>query len=116
LARIEKVNLVRNTQREGLMRSRSRGVEISQAETVLFLDSHCEVEPGWLEPLLERVQLNPRAIVSPVIENINFETFKVMIKTIIIKFYYLNIPSSGPCKGQVFKRFSYLPKRYLKLF
>lgn len=86
MARIEKVNLVRNTQREGLMRSRSRGVEISQAETVLFLDSHCEVEPGWLEPLLERVQLNPRAIVSPVIENINFETFKVMIKTIIIKF------------------------------
>lgn len=88
MARIEKVNLVRNTQREGLMRSRSRGVEISQGEIVLFLDSHCEVEPGWLEPLLERVQLNPRAIVSPVIENINFETFKVIIKTIIIKLLY----------------------------
>ena len=63
--------------RVGLMRSRVAGVEAATADVVVFLDSHCEVEDGWLEPLLDRVAKSPTTIASPVIDNINFDTFKV---------------------------------------
>ncbi len=47
----------------------------AEGEVLVFLDSHCEVEPGWLEPLLSRVRENPRRLASPVIENINLSNF-----------------------------------------
>ena len=42
----------------------------------MFLDSHCEVEADWLQPLLARIQLSTKTIASPVIDNINLNTFE----------------------------------------
>ena len=47
-----KVKLVRTKQREGLIRARVYGADHSSGEVILFLDSHCEANAGWLPPLL----------------------------------------------------------------
>jgi len=76
-----KVKLIRNAQRTGLMRTRMTGVLESSSQVLTFLDSHIEATEGWLEPLLERVQLNPKAIACPVIEEVNDKTFQYKFVT-----------------------------------
>ena len=68
LAHIQKVSVLRNPRREGLMRSRVRGAEAARSEVVTFLDSHCECNNNWLEPLLMRLVEDRTRVVCPVID------------------------------------------------
>ena len=33
-----------------------RGAEVAQSEVLTFMDSHCEVSEGWLQPLLTTIK------------------------------------------------------------
>ncbi|CAF5205189.1 unnamed protein product, partial [Rotaria magnacalcarata] len=69
------VSIIRQRQREGLIRSRLAGAARAKSDTIVFLDSHIEATEGWLEPLLEPIAKNRSVVVAPVIDNIDATTF-----------------------------------------
>ncbi|XP_069049470.1 polypeptide N-acetylgalactosaminyltransferase 16 [Lepisosteus oculatus] len=75
LAQIPKVKCLRNGRREGLIRSRVRGAEAATASILTFLDSHCEVNTEWLQPMLQRVREDHTRVVSPIIDVISLDNF-----------------------------------------
>ncbi|XP_077178712.1 polypeptide N-acetylgalactosaminyltransferase 16 isoform X4 [Paroedura picta] len=75
LTRIPKVKCLRNSRREGLIRSRVRGADTAAAEILTFLDSHCEVNSEWLQPMLQRVKEDYTRVVSPIIDVISLDNF-----------------------------------------
>jgi len=52
------VRLIRNSEREGLIRTRSNGALNARGEIILFLDAHCEVGYNWLPPLIAPIARN----------------------------------------------------------
>lgn len=69
------VRLLRTKRREGLIRARIFGADNARGDVLVFLDSHCEVNVGWLEPLLLRVKHSHQNVAVPVIDIINQDTF-----------------------------------------
>ncbi|XP_077979729.1 polypeptide N-acetylgalactosaminyltransferase 1-like [Glandiceps talaboti] len=63
-------------EREGLIRARLIGANISSGDVITFLDSHCECTEGWLEPMLARIAADKTTVVCPVINIISDETFE----------------------------------------
>ncbi len=49
------VVLVRMPQRKGLMAARVNGAKVATGDTLTFLDSHIEVNVGWLEPQMVKI-------------------------------------------------------------
>ncbi|XP_050549904.1 polypeptide N-acetylgalactosaminyltransferase 3-like [Spodoptera frugiperda] len=54
VAKLDKVKILRNPERKGLVGARLMGARQATGDVLVFLDAHCEVTIGWLEPLLDR--------------------------------------------------------------
>ncbi|XP_069172165.1 polypeptide N-acetylgalactosaminyltransferase 11 isoform X2 [Procambarus clarkii] len=72
----KKISVLQTPQREGLIRARVFGARHASGEVLVFLDSHVEVNVGWLEPLLARVSENRNHVVTPIIDVISPDTFQ----------------------------------------
>lgn len=80
LGSLPKVKLARLRGRNGLMRARNVGIALATAETFVVLDSHIEVNTGWLEPLMGRIAEGKaegvQRVVVPAIDSIHADNFK----------------------------------------
>ncbi|KAG5886089.1 hypothetical protein JTB14_031690 [Gonioctena quinquepunctata] len=72
---LAKVKLFRPDTRQGLIRARLFGFRKARGEVLIFLDSHIEVNLGWIEPLLNRIKEKRTHVVMPIIDIINPDTF-----------------------------------------
>lgn len=70
-----KVRLIRNIERQGLIRSRSRGAQSATGDVIVFLDAHCEVNQDWLPPLLAPIANNRKTLSVPIIDGIDSVNF-----------------------------------------
>jgi polypeptide N-acetylgalactosaminyltransferase len=71
-----KITIIRNTAREGLIRSRMRGADAARGEVVVFVDAHVEMNVNWLEPLLEELSNGSSSIVQPIVDTISTDRLR----------------------------------------
>ncbi|XP_066571779.1 polypeptide N-acetylgalactosaminyltransferase 15-like isoform X2 [Amia ocellicauda] len=76
VAQLEAVKLIRSNKRLGVIGGRGLGAARASGDVIVFMDSHCECHPGWLEPLLDRIAGDRSRVLSPVIDSINWNTFQ----------------------------------------
>lgn len=59
---------IRQPERTGLMRARLAGAAVASGDVIVVLDSHVEVQPQWLEPMLQRIKEDPKVVATPQID------------------------------------------------
>ncbi|EEA06945.1 glycosyl transferase [Cryptosporidium muris RN66] len=75
-SQLDIIKIIRLNTCEGLIRSRILGADASSSSVIVFMDGHCRPKQGWIEPLVHRLKLNTKAIVCPMIEDIDRYTWE----------------------------------------
>ena len=74
---LDKVKLVRTTQREGSTVARLIGASYATGDILSYLDCHVEVNQGWLDPIVTHIQQNNKAVVMSLLDTIKNEDFSI---------------------------------------
>ncbi|KAK3092460.1 hypothetical protein FSP39_003078 [Pinctada imbricata] len=77
------VKFLRTPERQGLIRARIYGANHASGKVVIFLDSHCEVNKEWIQPLLARISENSKVVAVPVIDIINQDTLEYQASPLV---------------------------------
>eukprot|EP00921_Rhytidocystis_pertsovi_P001146 GHVQ01001946.1.p1 GENE.GHVQ01001946.1~~GHVQ01001946.1.p1 ORF type:complete len:278 (+),score=28.79 GHVQ01001946.1:275-1108(+) len=75
---LPKVKLVRNKKRTGIVGARMKGINESIGPTFIVLDSHIEVQPRWIEPIVFRIQEDKTRVVMPTIDTTDSTNFEFL--------------------------------------
>ncbi|KAH8582723.1 extracellular with a signal peptide followed by a family 2 glycosyltransferase and ricin domains [Cryptosporidium sp. chipmunk genotype I] len=75
-AYLKYIKVIRLDKCEGLIRSRILGADASKSSVIVFMDGHCRPKENWIQPLIDRLREKPKAIVCPMIEDIDRYTWK----------------------------------------
>ncbi|XP_072633009.1 inactive polypeptide N-acetylgalactosaminyltransferase-like protein 5 isoform X2 [Canis lupus baileyi] len=78
-----KIKVIRNKKREGLVRSRLIGASRASGDVLVFLDSHCEVNTAWLQPLLHAIAKDSKMVVCPLIDVIDSMTLEYQSSPVV---------------------------------
>ncbi|KAL5247729.1 hypothetical protein ACHWQZ_G019572 [Mnemiopsis leidyi] len=76
ISKLVKTSHIRLPKRSGLIKARLFGASRATGEVMIFLDSHCECNSGWVEPLLYEVKKDRSTVPSPIIDVIMYDTFE----------------------------------------
>lgn len=68
------IKVITSKKRLGLIRARLFGAARAIGPVMTFLDSHCECNVGWSEPILDVITKNHQAVVTPIIDTIDAKT------------------------------------------
>ena len=94
-----RVRLMRLPQRRGILHARLAGAHASRGTVLTFLDSHCEVNVRWYEPLAHALFEHENAIIIPAVEAIDPQTLE-----------YSTSVASRPLLGSFSWRFDFVWK------
>uniref|UniRef100_A0A673MT10 Polypeptide N-acetylgalactosaminyltransferase n=2 Tax=Sinocyclocheilus rhinocerous TaxID=307959 RepID=A0A673MT10_9TELE len=71
------IKKVRHKRQMGLAKARISGWEAAAGQVIAILDAHIEVHMEWAEPLLARIKADRTVVLSPVFDNVLFDTLEV---------------------------------------
>ncbi|CAE7661044.1 gly-4, partial [Symbiodinium necroappetens] len=70
-----KVRVFAFPERKGLMLAKMKGVEMATAPVIVFLEAHVIPNKHWLQHILHRVVVNPKALAMPTLDQIPQENW-----------------------------------------
>ena len=85
---IPRVKIIRNEERQGLIRAKTIGARAAQGDILIFLDAHIRAYPGWMEPLIDLIVENEKRIAVPLIPVLNETTWEQINNYVGIKMMF----------------------------
>lgn len=85
---IPKLKIIRNEERQGLIRAKTIGARAANGDILVFLDAHIRAYPGWLEPLIDLIVENGKRIAVPLIPVLNETTWEQINNYVGIKMMF----------------------------
>lgn len=99
----QKVQVIVNEENKGLIVTKMETAARATAPVLMFLEPHVVVTPQWLEPLLARLEEEPKALVMPSLDVLN----KDMTTYLRMQFLYwrfewnLNLIADNPLRKDI---------------